>query len=446
MKKEIFNKIFTQAQNQGFSDQEIYYTTATSFEAQILKAQVHEYKNTTHQGISFRGTYNGKMGYAYTEKIEPDIVPTLVNMAKENAQIIESDVEEELFAGSPSYPTVEGLRHTLGQVSATEKIAMAKEMEKIAFALDKRIVAVDYCAIAAGESKVVISNSKGLDLEHINGNGASVISVRAVDGDSTKIGTKLWGGKDFLSFNAEDIAKEAVDLAIKKLGATSIRSGDYPIIIENKIFASLLSIFVSNFFAETVQKGFSLLQGKIGEQIGAPILTIKDNIAHPLSLQANSFDSEGVAFYDKVVIENGILQTYLYNLKAAKKDGVSSTGNGFKASFKTSVATDTGNFFVEPGTIPFSEMIHGFSGVFITGLQGLHAGANPISGDFSLQAEGFLVEKGEVVKPIEQITVAGNFYTLLKNIEKIASDLYFSPFGQIGSPSVLVNGLTVAGE
>ncbi|MCL1996865.1 MAG: TldD/PmbA family protein [Defluviitaleaceae bacterium] len=442
MKKEIYEE----AASQGFSDWEIYSVNGSSFEAQILKGQVREYKNSAPSGLSFRGTYNGKMGYAYTEKMESDVVKPLVSMAKENAIIKEEGEVEELFKGSPSYPEIEGLRPALGQVSAAQKIEMAKEMERIALSLDKRVVAADYCIIRAGENRVSIANSAGLDLSDESGNGVAGVVVRVVDGNSTKVGMEIWGGKDFSTFNAEAIAKEAVSEAIKKLGATSIKSGDYKVMFKNEVFANLFSVFLSNFFAETVQKGFSLLKDKVGEQIANPLLTVRDNISHPLSLSAASFDSEGVAVRDKVVIENGVLKTYLYNLKAAKKDGTQSTGNGFKSSFKGDIRTNVNNFFIEAGKTPFEEMMKSFSGVLITDLQGLHSGANSISGDFSLQAEGFLIENGEVVKPVEQITVAGNFYTFLKNITQIADNLHFYPFAQIGSPAVLAEGLKIAGE
>ncbi|MDE6357898.1 MAG: TldD/PmbA family protein, partial [Eubacteriales bacterium] len=161
---------------------------------------------------------------------------------------------------------------------------------------------------------------------------------------------------------------------------------------------------------------------------------------------STSFDSEGVACFNKSVVEKGILKTYLYNLKSAKKDGVKSTGNGFKGGFKGSIGTNVTNFYIENGKTDFNEMIKNVSnGIFIKELSGLHAGVNGISGDFSLLAEGFLIENGKITTPVEQITIAGNYFEMMKNIKDLANDLKFSTSG-VGSPSIFVGELDIAGE
>jgi PmbA protein len=156
-----------------------------------------------------------------------------------------------------------------------------------------------------------------------------------------------------------------------------------------------------------------------------------------------------VATRTKTVIENGKLKTFLHNLKTAKKDGVESTGNASRASFKAPVGISPTNFFIQPGELSYEDMIKRMGdGLIIIDVQGLHSGANPVSGDFSLGAYGYLVEKGQIVRPVEQITVAGNFFTLLETVEEIGSDLKFgrpSPGGYVGSPTLLVRHLSVAG-
>ena len=443
--EDFINEVFLKAKDQGFKDWEIYLVKATSFESHIADNEVREYKNSTLQGISFRGTFKNKMGYAYTEKIEQGVPEILIKNAIENAEIKEEEGEEELFHGSSSYPTVEGIHPSLNNISVSEKINLAKTMEKAALSKDKRIVAVDHCVIAKFEGEILLVNSYGLNLSHKDGNAMAYIVVRAVEGDSTKVGIKIWGSKSFTDFDPYSIANEAVNLAINKLGAKTIPSGTYNIILENKMVANLFSIFINNFYAENVQKGLSLFKDKIGNPIASQVLTIRDNVSHDRSLRATPFDSEGVATKDKLVVLSGVLQTFLYNTKSAKKDGEQSTGNGFKSSFKSTVATDINNLFIEPGITQFKEIIKGFTGVLITDLQGLHAGANSVSGDFSIQAEGFLYENGKIIQPVEQITIAGNFYNMLNSIEAVYDDLYFSPFGQIGAPSLQINGIKISG-
>jgi PmbA protein len=161
------------------------------------------------------------------------------------------------------------------------------------------------------------------------------------------------------------------------------------------------------------------------------------------------FDGEGVAGRRKNVIEAGRLTTYLHNLKTARKDGVESTGNASRPSFKSPVGIAPTNFFIEPGQAGFADLIQALGdGLIIINVQGTHSGANPVSGDFSLGAYGYLVQGGRIVRPVEQITIAGNFFRLLENVEAVGSDLEFGNpgyRGNVGSPSLIISNLAIAG-
>jgi PmbA protein len=166
-------------------------------------------------------------------------------------------------------------------------------------------------------------------------------------------------------------------------------------------------------------------------------------------LASMSFDGEGVACSYKKVIDKGVLKTYFHNLKTANKDGVVTTGNASKGSYKASIGIAPSNFYVEKGERSLKEIIAGMdSGIMITELQGLHSGLNSISGDFSLAALGYEIKEGKISRPVEQITVAGNYFEMLKNVEEVGSDLKFGLPGEsyIGSPSLKIKKLAIAGE
>ncbi|MBQ7656835.1 MAG: TldD/PmbA family protein, partial [Clostridia bacterium] len=166
----------------------------------------------------------------------------------------------------------------------------------------------------------------------------------------------------------------------------------------------------------------------------------------PGGLASQPFDAVGVAARTNAVIENGKLTTLLHNLKTARKAGVKTTGNAANPDYAGAVNVSPSNFFLAPGKKTLKELMQDMGdGLVITEVSGLHAGANPISGDFSLIAQGYTVKDGKKDKPVEQITVAGNFYQLLKNIRAVGSDLTF-PGSSIGSPSVDVGEIAVAGK
>ena len=201
---------------------------------------------------------------------------------------------------------------------------------------------------------------------------------------------------------------------------------------------------MSNIFsAEAVQKNISKLKGKLNEPVASSIVTLVDDPFLKDGLANSSFDDEGVPTSYKEIIQDGILKTYLYNLKTAYKDGVSSTGNGVKGSYKGTVGISSFNLYIKPSDKSFDKMIENIKeGIFITDFAGLHSGLNTISGDFSLAGEGFYIKDGKIDRPLNQITISGNFFELLKNIKDIANDIKFS-FSSVGSPSIMVEGLKV---
>jgi len=444
--------LFTQAKDYGFSDWEIYYASGNSFAVKIFGGEIAEYKNTDSIGLSFRGTFKGRVGYAFTEKLDLTIIPNLIKNAANNAMVIESEEIEKLYPGDKAYLEINAYNPSLSNVLAKDKIDLALAMEKCTYAQDPRVKSIDYCQLGTSESEVNIANSFKLNLTNKTNFAYAYVVARVEDNGITKTGFEVWHGNDLAKFSYEDLAKAAVERALSYLGAQSMQSGTYPVIFDNRTACDLMAAFSSVFFAENVQKGFSLLKGKVGEAIAAPHITLRDDPAGPIladSFGNVAFDSEGVATKQKTVIESGILKTLLYNTKSAAKDGTSSTGNGFKPSFRAVVATACTNFYLMPSDISPEKMRSDIKrGILITEMAGLHAGINTISGDFSISSDGFLIEDGEIARPVEQFTVAGNFYDLLKNIQRVGNDLCFdmpSTAGTFGMPSILVSALPVSG-
>ena len=448
--------LFAEAKAYGFSDWEIYHTAGNSFSVKVFDGEITEYKNTDSVGLSFRGTYNGRMGYAFTEKLDPEIIPRLVKNAADNAGVIEGDEIEKLYPGDMVYPEINSYNPALKNVSAKEKIDLALALEKCTYAQDPRVKSIDYCQLGTLESTVNIANSFELDLSNKSNFAYAYVVARVEDNGITKTGFEVWHGNDLGQFSYKDVAGTAVKRAVSYLGAESVESATYPVIFDNRSACDLMASFASVFFAENAQKGFSLLKDKKGETIAASHITLRDDPQGPElnghkyeTFGGISFDSEGVATKQKAVIENGVLKTLLYNTKSAAKDGTVSTGNGFKPSFRAAVSTACTNFYIVPSDISPEKMQEDIKlGVLITEMDGLHAGINSISGDFSISSSGFLIEDGKITRSVEQITVAGNFYNLLKDIQCVGNDLRFdmpSASGTFGMPSILVPDLPVSG-
>lgn len=448
--REFKELLFKVGQEKGLENMEIYVTRSRDFSVRIFQKEVDDYKVSLEQGVGFRARYKGKVGSAYVEAVTEESIDLLVEGAKANAEIVDSDDEIIFFEGSAEYPQVDALNEDLREISPEEKIEYAKALEVEAFAADERVSLVSWATTGYGETDVYIANTQGLEQSFSRNSVYSFVNAMVKKEETVKTGGRFYFKHDWSEMDAKKQAQEAVLEGVSLLDASTVKSGEYRVLLRYDVMRALLDTFSSVFSADAVQKGLSLLQGKLGNKIASPNLTLIDDPLLPHGGASTPFDGEGVATQTKEVISQGKLQTFLHNLKTATKDGVESTGNASRASFKSPLGISPTNFFIKPGTKSFDELIAQLeTGLIIINVQGTHSGANPVSGDFSLGAYGYLVENGKIVRAVDQITIAGNFFTLLESVEEIGSDLEFGipgSGGNVGSPSLIVNKLAIAGN
>ena len=426
----------------GCASAELYYANGESFEVNANAGEIDRYSVSREAGVSVRVALNGKEGYAYTERI--DDPEKLVDHAADNAKSIESE-DDHPMQTKQTYQPVTRADRALKNKTESERIALAKKLEQACLALDPRVKRVVYCTAGYDSGAVVMENSLGLYAERSTNSSYLYVMPSVEDGLELQTGFAFRMGAE--AADVEGCAKEAVEDALGKLGASPVDSGCYHVLLKPFAMGDLLSAFASMFSADEAQKGCSLLAGKEGQTIANPLITIWDDPFDPVAPRA--FDGEGTPCVKKAIIENGTLKTLLHNLKTAKKASVESTGNASRRSAASSVGIAPTVFRVEPGTLGFDALLRELgTGLVISELEGLHAGVDAVSGDFSLKAAGFLVENGAIVRPVSNITIAGNFVSLMKDVVAVGSDLRFGmpQGGYFGSPSILVSGLAVAGN
>lgn len=444
--KEFKNILFEKALNEGFEDCEIYYTDGEDISITVYEGEVEKYNLDKSFGLSFRGMLNGKMGYSYTEILDDKAIDMLIKNAKEASKCIESTDEQFIYEGDKNYSKVQTYSEKLENIDAAKLIEIALDLEKQTKEYSDKVVNISSCKVSYSSSKNGIYNTKGLELSN-KGNLIIAYVIPIVEDNNEKqdgMGYKIADSLE--EIDTKKIAKQGVKEALSKLGGSTISSGNYKTIIYNEAMASLLETFADIFSGEAAQRGLSLLKGKEGEVIASNIVSIVDDPLLDKGLASTPFDDEGVATFKKNIVSNGVLNTLLHNLKTAHKANVKTTGNGFKASYSSPVSVEPTNFYIEKGEASIGELMKEVKeGIMVTDFAGLHSGANSITGDFSLAAKGFYIKDGKKEYPVEQITVAGNFFDLLKNIKFIGNDLNFQ-ISSVGAPSVIVEGLSVAGK
>lgn len=446
MRLDVFRaQVLKAAKAAGLEQAEIYTARADSLRVLATGGQVADYAVADRIGVSLRGMYEGRMGYCSTQALDEEAIAQLIEGVKESAAVCEGVKEESIYPGDESYAQAECFEPALDEVPAEKKVALSRALEAAVAAYDARLTC-NMAGVSTSSSTVALENTYGLRLENRDNAIVAHVSVAAREGEKVASGGAVRATRDIAAIDVEEMVREAGDEAIAALEAEPVASGVYNVVIKNSTMVDLLSTFSGIFSAENAQQGLSLLKDREGDMIAAPCVTIVDDPLMAGGFATCPFDAEGVAAYKKTVVDAGRLTTLLHNRKTAAKAGVKSTGNAAKESYASPVKVAPTNFYIQKGGESFDALLEQLGdGLLITDVSGLHAGANAVSGDFSLLCAGFVVEGGKKGRAVKQITVAGNFLTMLQNVAAVGDDLKF-PGDPIGSPSVLVKGLSVAGK
>ena len=438
MKYDIY---FEEAKNKNITELELSISKSYSLSFSWFRGELESYSTSYTTSLSARGTYNGKAGYANTEKIDRDSISYILDKIKENASVNNSSDEVIIFKGSPKYHKKNVYNPALSKISTDEKIALLKELERLILKADSHISDVEL-SYSEGIDEYKLMNSYGLNLQSkANYLAISVQVVATGEDGETKTGYKTFIDNNLDKFNLSEFVEDVVDKTISQLNGKPCVSKKYKAVLNPNVTAALMGFFISNAIADEVQKNTSLFKGKLHQLVASKKVTIEER---PLDKNVffRYFYDEGVATYNKKIVNRGVLETYLYNLATAKKDGVESTGNGYRGSGK--VGTSTGNVVLKPGKKSEQELFELIGdGIYITEVEGLHAGMNAQSGNFSLQARGYLIENGKRGKPVCLITIAGNLFDLFKDIKEVGSNSEI--VGESTSPSVYIKKLAVSG-
>ena len=438
MKYDYFFKL---AKEKGIEECElkIYETYSLSFS--LFHSEMDDYQVNDGYSIIARGLINGKFGSASCDVWNKDKAEFLVNEIVKNASVIEDDDPMFIYKGDAKYKKINTYNKELMDIPANKKIEKLYELEKL-IKEGEKITEVAGVSYSETRTTSTLLNSHGLKLSQKNNYFFIMGEAVAKEGDQVKTGYDFLFSNDLNQVNPKELADKIIEETTSQLGGEPCASGDYPVVLDNSCVASLLGAYLSSVDAEEVQKHTSLFEGKLNTKIASNKLTIEDR---PLqkTLFGRGFDDEGVATYNKPIIKNGVLMTYLYNLTTAAKDGVKSTGNGFGGA---KIGTSPVFVYMKPGKKSLEELFQEVNnGVYITDIQGLHAGLDPQTGNFSLQSTGFLIKGGKKDRPLDIITVSGNLMKLFNDIKTIGNDSK-TFISAVSCPSIIIKKLSIGGK
>lgn len=445
MDKGVAARLLTLASSLNIDAAEVFLRSYASTTVEVKDRQVDAFERSRDIGAGLRVLTGGRMGFAFTTELSEQALAALARSAVENAGTVEPDPFHALPAKTPfPYPSARIYDPDVAALTEREKIDRVTAMEREAYNVDPRIKRIRKASASFSDAETLIMNSLGAEVHYRSTACSSSIEVVAEDKGESQAGSEFDVSRFYRTLEIEEVGRKAARRALDLLGARRIESTKAPVVLEAAVAQEFLSLMASGFSAESVQKKRSLFIGKLGATVAAPVVTVLDDGLLPGGLGSAPCDDETVPLSRKTVIDKGTLALFLHNTYTANKDKTASTGNGMRGGFKGIPGVGVTNLSLAPGTEPLSGLLSSLDrGLFVTDVMGMHT-ANAISGDFSVGATGFWIEKGKKAYPVREITIAGNILDLMKHVDAVGSDLRFS--GRIGSPSLLIKELSIGGN
>ena len=417
------------------------------FSTVVRLGQVETLKESGSKAIGVRVFFGKRAASTYSSDFSPEAIERLLSSALELAKI----TSEDPHAGIPEAAKLGSLTAELDlyhedvySLPGAERIDYARRAEKAALDADPRIKNSEGGSFDAATGRKVLANSHGFVGEYRR-SYCSVAAVPIAQDEKGGMQRDYWYSvaRSLAKLDpAEQVGKEAARRTLRRLGARKVKTAHVPVVLDPMVATSMLEHIFEGVNGDSVYRGASFLAGKLGEKIAGGNVTVIDDGTMVGGFGTTPFDGEGIPTRRTVVIENGVLKSYLMNTYTAKKLGLETTANASRGLAGTP-GIGPGNYFLQPGTKTPQQIIGEIKdGLYVTEFLGM--GVNLVTGDYSRGASGLWIVNGELAYPVEEITVAGNLKDIFNNISEIGTDLEFR--GSVASPTIRIDGLTVGGE
>ncbi len=441
--KQNLEKIIEFAKKNGADSADAILNTGTSFSVSAQDGEIDKYKLSGSSVIGIRTIKDNKVGLSYTEAMDNESLEFAAKAAIENA--INTDVDEyQKISIKSDGDLISESKFKKEDISTQEKIDFCLKLESEVQKRDKRVQAVPYNGLSEGESATYYLNSLGtfgFDTEYYT---SCYTSALIHEGSDNSMHYHSSMGRKLADLNLEECVEESLLHASNWLGAQPIKTGAYDIIFTEDSLQTVLGSFGNMFSAKAAIEKTNPFAGKLGDKVAVEELSITDMPRYEKAFFHYEFDSEGVKREDLQLIENGKLNSFYHNSATANFYKTQTTGHASRGP-KSAMGTGGTTKVIQPGKTSDSTITNG-EYLEIHSLQGIHSGANAISGEFSFGASGYLCRDGKRITPVKGITVAGNFHRMLLNIKAIGDKIYATGDRGFFSPKIRFNQISIAGN
>ena len=424
---------------------EAYAQQTTRTEINAFEGEVERLTSASSTGVGVRVVRDHRLGYAYTAVLSQDGLRECLAEARANLDVSTED-PGNVLPGVAAYEPLEGIfdARQVG-VAPERKVQLALDVEARTKAASPKVTKVETASYGDSVARVAIASSTGVAGSFaVTSAWCYSVALASQDGQS-QVGYGVDSARSLEDLDVGPVATEAAERAVRMLGAAKPPTRTVPVVFDRMVAPSLVGVLLSGLSAEAVQKRRSLFADKLGERVGAPGLELVDDGRLLDGPGAVPFDDEGVPTRRTVLLADGVLQCFLHNTATAARGNATSTGNASRMSFKSTPGISAHNVFFAPGDRDQAGLLaQAGEGLLVQDVTGVHSGANPITGDFSVGVSGLWFRGGELAEPVREATVAAHLLDILKGIVAVGSDLRWTT-GSIGGASVLVGQMTVAG-
>lgn len=435
----------------GDEEVEAFAVRSVDTDIEVRDGELESLSSAQTRGVGVRVVADGRQGYASTAVVTDEGLAAALDQARDNAAVVTPDDANGL--PDPAEPPALGglVAEGFDDVPVADRIDLALGLEAAARDTDRRVRGVETARYSDARTEVALASTRGLELTRARTDAFAVAFVLAGDDEGdTQTGFGITLGRGPHELDVAAAGRDAARKAVRLLGADKPASRRVPVVLDPFVTAQFLGVLSGALDAEAVLKGRSLFAGRVGESVAADHVTLLDDGLHPGAPGTAPWDDEGVPQQRTPVIDDGVLQGFLHSTWTARRTGgdATSTGNARRGGFQSSPGVGPTNLLLEPGDAGAPEVIGAVDdGVYVQDVMGLHSGANPISGEFSVSFSGLRVRDGQLAEPIREAAVSSTIIDVLSGIRMVGADLRFIPVaGSVAGSTVLVEEMALSGH
>jgi PmbA protein len=433
----------------GATQADVLLVEGDEREVRVRDREIEFVKQAQGRGLGIRALVAGAGGMKTAIVSTSDLAPQTIERMAHEAVALARETAPDPQAGLPDAgfandrPELALFDPADQDVPIAARIEDARRAENAARASDPRIVNSEGSQASSGFSRVVYANSMGFVGEYASAShGLFCEPIAQADGGMQRDHWSTTGRRLSALEEPASVGRTAAKRALRRLGAKKIATGEVPVLFDSRTAPTLVGQLASCASGYSIYRQSSFLEGRMGERIASELVTVIDDGRLPGRLGSKPFDGEGLATRRNVLVRNGRLESWLLDHYSAKKLGLASTGSASRGT-GSAPRVGTTNLWLEPGAKSLEALIAEIDrGLLVTELIGM--GFNPTTGDYSRGAAGLWIEHGEIVHPVEEITIASRMQDMLMNVDRVGGELQWH--GRTASPPIRIAAMMVAGS